>query len=147
MYCLLYSSFLLSCSPETSSRVNLASLGIVFQTNLAAIISECINKTNRIKTSINSNKISIDKNTLVLSGCFVVWLFCCFVVLLFCCLEDNTERSESNPGRSLGIITEEKRAVWKTVPDNMLLRLRLCPHALKKFTDNTDATDFIFSRI
>ena len=83
----------------------------------------------------------------LLSGCFVVWLFCCFVVLLFCCLEDNTERSESNPGRSLGIITEEKRAVWKTVPDNMLLRLRLCPHALKKFTDNTDATDFIFSRI
>ena len=67
-------------SPETSSRVNLASLGIVFQTNLAAIISECINKTNRIKTSINSNKISIDKNTLVLSGCFVVWLFCCLVV-------------------------------------------------------------------
>ena len=62
-------------------------------------------------------------------------------------LEANTERSESNPGRSLGIITEEKRAVWKTVPDNMLLRLRLCPHALKKFTDNTDATDFIFSRI
>ena len=29
----------------------------------------------------------------------------------------------------------------------MLLRLRLSPHALKKFTDNTDATDFIFSRI
>ena len=83
----------------------------------------------------------------LLSGCFVVWLFCCLVVLLFCCLEDSTERSESNPGRSLGIITEEKRAVWKTVPDNMLLRLRLCPHVLKKFTDNTDATDFIFSRI
>ena len=74
-YCLPDSSFLLSCSPETSSRVTLASLGIVFQTNLAAIISECINKTNRIKTSINSNKLSIDKNTLVLSGCFVVWLF------------------------------------------------------------------------
>ena len=83
----------------------------------------------------------------LLSGCFVVWLSGYFVVLLFCCLEDNTERSESNPGRSLGIITEEKRAVWKTVPDNMLLRLRLCPHVLKKFTDNTDATDFIFSRI
>ena len=32
------------------------------------------------------------------------------------CLEDNTERGESNPGRSLGIITKEKRAVWKTVP-------------------------------
>ena len=83
----------------------------------------------------------------LLSGCFVGWLFCCLVVLLFCCLEDSTERSESNPGRGLGIITEEKRAVWKTVPDNMLLRLRLSPHALKKFTDNTDATDFIFSRI
>ena len=29
----------------------------------------------------------------------------------------------------------------------MLLRLRLSPHAFKKFTDNADATDFIFSRI
>ena len=29
----------------------------------------------------------------------------------------------------------------------MLLRLRLSPHAFKRFTDNTDATDFIFSRI
>ena len=32
------------------------------------------------------------------------------------CLEDNTERSESNPGRSLGTTTKKKRAVWKTVP-------------------------------
>ena len=77
----------------------------------------------------------------------VIWLVVGCWLLVVGCLEDNTERSESNPGRSLGIITEEKRAVWKTVPDNMLLRLRLCPHALKKFTDNTDATDFIFSRI
>ena len=29
----------------------------------------------------------------------------------------------------------------------MLLHLRLSAHALKKFTDNADATDFIFSRI
>ena len=29
----------------------------------------------------------------------------------------------------------------------MLLRLRLSPHAFKRFTDNADATDFIFSRI
>ena len=29
----------------------------------------------------------------------------------------------------------------------MLLHLRLSPHALKKFTDNADTTDFIFSRI
>ena len=41
-----------------------------------------------------------------------VWLSGCLVV----CLEDSTEQSESNPGRSLGIITKEKRAVWKTVP-------------------------------
>ena len=78
-------------------------------------------------------------------GCRLLVVGCRLLVVG--CLEDNTERSESNPGRGLGIITEEKRAVWKTVPDNMLLRLRLCPHALKKFTDNTDATDFIFSRI
>ena len=35
-------------------------------------------------------------------------------------LEANTERSESNPGRSLGIITQKKRAVWKTVPTHHL---------------------------
>ena len=29
----------------------------------------------------------------------------------------------------------------------MLLHLRLSPHALKKFTDNADATDLFFSRI
>ena len=31
-------------------------------------------------------------------------------------LEANTERSESNPGRSLGIIKHGGTAVWKTVP-------------------------------
>ena len=31
-------------------------------------------------------------------------------------LEANTERSESNPGRSLGIKAKKRRAVWKTVP-------------------------------
>ena len=62
--------------------------------------------------------------------CFVVWLFGGFVVLLNAksayattkqpdnkttkqqnnkyCLEDNTERSESNPGRSLGIYDTNK---------------------------------------
>ena len=29
----------------------------------------------------------------------------------------------------------------------MLLHLRLSAHALKKFTDNADATDYIFSQI
>ena len=31
-------------------------------------------------------------------------------------LEANSERSESNPGRSLGIKAMTRRAVWKTVP-------------------------------
>ena len=31
-------------------------------------------------------------------------------------LEASTERSESNPERSLGIIKQEGTAVWKTVP-------------------------------
>ena len=32
------------------------------------------------------------------------------------CLEDSTEQSESNPGRSLGITRKVRKAVWKTVP-------------------------------
>ena len=75
---------------------------------------------------------------------FVVLLFCDFVVWLIAniakkqrakkqhpksniqkatsqqsnkiCLEDSTERSESNPGRSLGITNMKKATVWKTVP-------------------------------
>ena len=39
-----------------------------------------------------------------------------FVVGKKICLEDNTERNESNPGRSLGITNNKGRAVWKTVP-------------------------------
>ena len=43
------------------------------------------------------------------------------------CLEDNTERSESNPGRSLGIKTKEWGAVWKTVPCRcMLIAFFIC---------------------
>ena len=34
------------------------------------------------------------------------------------CLEDSTERSESNPGRSLGITNMKKATVWKTVPNS-----------------------------
>ena len=56
-------------------------------------------------------------------GYFVVWLFCCLVVWLFCCLS----------GRQYHIV--------------VLLRLRLSPHALKRFTDKADATDLFFSRI
>ena len=35
--------------------------------------------------------------------------------------QDNTERSESNPGRSLGITNNSWRAVWKTVPHDKLI--------------------------
>ena len=38
---------------------------------------------------------------ILLSGCLVVLLSGCFVV----CLEDSTERSESNLGRSLGLLS------------------------------------------
>ena len=42
---------------------------------------------------------------------FSILLFCCLVVLLsgcfVVCLEDSTERSESNLGRSLGIINKQ----------------------------------------
>ena len=31
-------------------------------------------------------------------------------------LEASTERSESNPGRSLGIKAKKRMTVWKTVP-------------------------------
>ena len=43
-------------------------------------------------------------------------------------LEANTERSESNLGRSLGITNNSWRAVWKTVPHDMLTRLCLARH-------------------
>ena len=43
-------------------------------------------------------------------------------------LEASTERSESNPGRSLGITNNSWRAVWKTVPHDMLTRLCLARH-------------------
>ena len=36
-------------------------------------------------------------------------------------LEAYTEQSESNPGRSLGIINKEGTAVWKTVPTDYRL--------------------------
>ena len=91
-YCLPDRSFLLSCSPETSSRVTLAALGIGFQPKLPTTENPQPTIHNRQPiTNYRRNKI---------------------------CLEDNTEQSESNPGRSLGIINKEGTAVWKTVPTN-----------------------------
>ena len=65
-------------------------------------------------------------------------------------LEANTERSESNPGRSLGTTTKKKRAVWKTVPTQTEFTcssLRDDHKCSKSITDNSDATDLFFSRI
>ena len=63
-------------------------------------------------------------------------------------LEDSTERSNSNPGRSLGICRARRNGCLEDSTSLVvLLRLRLSPHAFKRFTDNADATDFIFSRI
>ena len=36
-------------------------------------------------------------------------------------LEANTEQSESNPGRSLGIRYNKKVAVWKAVPQKRVI--------------------------
>ena len=102
-----------------------------FQKKSQKTPSKEIEKAFNPNRSLEPKQILFYCLVVLLSGCLVVLLFYCFIV----CLEDSSERSESNPGRSLGIITEEKKAVWKTVPDNMLLRLRLCPHVLKKFTD------------
>ncbi len=49
---------------------------------------------------MDKNKTSIDKN---IFSCFYLLIFLFFVQLVRVCLEDSTERSESNPGRSLGI--------------------------------------------
>ena len=60
-YCLPDSCLLHVCNPETTSRVTLASLGTVFQTDW-------------LTDWLDKKEISIDKN--------VVLLFCCFVILL-----------------------------------------------------------------
>ena len=62
-------------------------------------------------------------------------------------LEANTERSESNPGRSLGITNNSWRAVWKTVPHDMLTRLCLARHVqnLSRVTCRCDGS--VLSRI
>ena len=57
-------------------------------------------------------------------------------------LEANTERSESNRDEVSGLQEIEGRLSGRQYPTDMLLHLRLSPHALKKFTDNADTTDF-----
>ena len=80
-YCLPDSFFCYSLYPETSSRVTLAALGIGFQPKLPTTENPQPTIHNRQPiTNYRRNKV---------------------------CLEDNTERSESNPGRSLGIKTKK----------------------------------------
>ena len=63
-YCLPDSRLLHVCNPETTSRVTLASLGTVFQTDW-------------LTDWLDKKEISIEK------CCFVVLLFCCFVGGIF----------------------------------------------------------------
>ena len=59
-------------------------------------------------------------------------------------LEANTERSESNPGRSLGVNMIYKTAVWKTVPWWRAHSPLARSPGSKSITDNADATDLFF---
>ena len=61
-------------------------------------------------------------------------------------LEANTERSESNPERSLGITNNSWRAVWKTVPHDMLTRLCLARH-VQNLSRITRCDGSVLSRI
>ena len=64
------------------------------------------------------------------------------------CLEDNTEQSESNPRLRPGIYKARRDGCLEDSTQLICsFALRLSAHALKRFTDNADATDFIFSRI
>ena len=58
-------------------------------------------------------------------------------------LEASTERSKSNPGRSLGLYKARRdRLSGRQYPLDVLTRLWLTRHVQKYLTDNPDATDF-----
>ena len=134
-YCLPDSSLLLSYNPETSSRVTLASLGIVFQTKLFTTDTHlCFSHFYQLLIHIIYTDAHFLLLVITIERANKIWL------------EANTERSESNPGRSLGIITKEKIAVWKTVPYK-LFRLRLTRHVqnlsrIKRMRRICSFTDF-----
>ena len=104
-YCLPDSSLLLSYNPETSSRVTLASLGIVFQTKLFTTDTHlCFSHFYQSLIHIIYTDAYFLLLVITIERANKIWL------------EANTERSESNPGRSLGVNMIYKTAVWKTVP-------------------------------
>ena len=104
-YCLPDNSLLLSYNPETSSRVTLALLGIVFQTKQFTTDTHlCFSHFYQLLIHIIYTDAHFLLLVLTMKRCNKIWL------------EANTEQSESNPGRSLGIINMTRMAVWKTVP-------------------------------
>ena len=98
-YCLPDSFFCYSLYPETSSRVTLAALGIGFQPKLP--------------TTKHQQPIIIYFYLLIFYSQQSDHKFC---------LEDNTERSESNPGRSLGIKTKKGELSGRQYLTNIIVR-------------------------
>ena len=118
--------------PETSSRVTLATLGIGFQPNLPTknyttrlinnYTTRLINNyTTRLINNYTTRLINyyttrlINNYTTRLINYYTTRLINNYTTRLInndttrqrTCLEDSTERSESNPGRSLGIYKAE----------------------------------------
>ena len=112
-YCLPDSFFCYSLYPETSSRVTLAALGIGFQPKLPTTYNQTPTQP------------------------IIIY----FYLLIFYsqqsdhkfCLEDNTERSESNPGRSLGIKTKKGELSGRQYLANMILDKFLYQHVFRIF--------------
>ena len=112
-YCLPDSFFCYSLYPETSSRVTLAALGIGFQPKLPTTYNQTPTQP------------------------IIIY----FYLLIFYSqqsdhkfwLEANTERSESNPGRSLGIKTKKGELSGRQYLANMILDKFLYQHVFRIF--------------
>ena len=99
-YCLPDSSFLLSYNPETASRVTLALLGIVFQTKLFTTDTHlCFSHFYQLLIHIIYTDAHFLLLVITIERANKIWL------------EANTERSESNPGRSLGVLTTTQKSL------------------------------------
>ena len=85
--------FSLVINPETSSRVTLALLGIVFQTKLFTTDTHlCFTHFYQLLIHIIYTDAHFLLLVITIERVNKIWL------------EANTERSESNPGRSLGVL-------------------------------------------
>ena len=78
---------------------------------------ECINNAINKTTRQQNNQATLTYFYLLIFYYYLLMFYPICLVYTFTnysskiCLEDNTERSESNPGRSLGTTTKKKRAV------------------------------------